>query len=99
MVSPSSFPAQNELPLPRALLSTLQGVAPGGQWAGGLELRPPMLLGTVPGVEVKVEVLVTQSGPTLCDPVYCSPPGSSTHEIFLARILEWIAISYSRGSS
>ena len=35
-----------------------------------------MLPGTVPGVEVKVEVLVTQSCPTLCDPVRCSPPGS-----------------------
>ena len=36
---------------------------------------------------------------TLCDPVDCSPPGSSVHEILQARILEWVAISYSRGSS
>ena len=35
-----------------------------------------MLPGTVPGVEVKVEVLVTQLCPTLCNPVHCSPPGS-----------------------
>ena len=34
-----------------------------------------------------------------CDPVDCSPPGSSVHGIFLARILEWVAISRSRGSS
>ena len=44
-------------------------------------------------------VLVTQSCPTLCDPMDCSPPGSSVHEIFQARILEWLAISFSRGSS
>ena len=36
---------------------------------------------------------VTQSYPTLCDPVDCSPPGSSIHGIFQARILEWGAIS------
>ena len=36
---------------------------------------------------------VTQSCPTLCDPVDCSPPGSSVHTILQARILEWVAIS------
>ena len=36
---------------------------------------------------------------TLCDPVNCSPPGSSVHRISQARILEWAAISFSRGSS
>ena len=45
------------------------------------------------------KVLVTQSCPTLCDPMGCSPPGSSDHVILQARILEWVAISYSRGSS
>ena len=34
---------------------------------------------------------------TLCSPMNCSPPGSSVHGIFRARILEWGAISYSRG--
>ena len=34
-----------------------------------------------------------------CDPMDCSPPGSSVHGIFQARILEWVAISSSRGSS
>ena len=43
-------------------------------------------------------MLVTQC-PTLCDPMDCSPPGSSVHEISQARILEWVAISFSRGSS
>ena len=40
-----------------------------------------------------------QSCPTLCDPMNCSLPGSSTHEIFQARILEPVAISSFRGSS
>ena len=38
---------------------------------------------------------VTQSCPTLCDPMDCSLPGSSVHGIFHARILEWVAISFS----
>ena len=42
---------------------------------------------------------VTQSCPTLCDPKDCSLPGSSAHGIFQARVLEWVAISFSRGSS
>ena len=36
---------------------------------------------------------------TLCDPMHCSPPGSSVHGISQARILEWLAISSSKGSS
>ena len=40
-----------------------------------------------------------QSGLTLCDPMDCSPPGSSVHGILQARILEWIAMPFSRGSS
>ena len=42
---------------------------------------------------------VTQSCSTLCDPMDCSPPGSSLHGILQARILEWVAIPFSRGSS
>ena len=40
-----------------------------------------------------LKVLVTQSCPTLCDPMDCGLPGSSVHGIFQARILEWAAIS------
>ena len=40
-------------------------------------------------------MLVTQLFPTLCDPMDCSPPGSSVHEILQARILEWVAIPFS----
>ena len=42
---------------------------------------------------------MAQSCLTLCDPLDYSPPGSSVHGIFLARILEWVAISFSRRSS
>ena len=42
--------------------------------------------------------LVAQSCPTVCDPMDCNPPGSSVHGILQARILEWVAISFSRGS-
>ena len=38
---------------------------------------------------------VTQSCPTLCNPMDCSPPGSSAHGIFQARVLEWGAIAFS----
>ena len=44
-------------------------------------------------------VCVAWSCPTLCDPMDCSPPASSVHGILLVRILEWVAIPFSRGSS
>ena len=44
-------------------------------------------------------LLAVQLYPTLCDPVDCSPSGSSVHGIVQARILEWIAIPFSRASS
>ena len=47
----------------------------------------------------KSVVLVAQSCPTLCDPMDCSPPGSSVLGILQVRILEWVVISSSRGSS
>ena len=46
-----------------------------------------------------MKVLVAQSCLTLCNPMDCSLPGSSVHGIFQARILEWVAIPFSRGSS
>ena len=49
--------------------------------------------------EVSACVLVTQSCPALWDPVDCSPPGFSIHETLQARILEWVVIPFSRGSS
>ena len=46
-------------------------------------------------MKVKSESEVAQSFPTLRDPMDCSPPGSSVHGIFQARVLEWIAIAFS----
>ena len=57
-------------------------------------LKPGM-----PGPLWKVKVLGAQSCLTLCHPMDCSPPGSSDHGIFQARILEWVAMPSSRGCS
>ena len=46
-------------------------------------------------MKVRSESEVTQSCPILSDPVDCSPPGSSIHGIFQARVLEWGAIAFS----
>ena len=43
-----------------------------------------------------MKVLVAQSCPTLCNPTDCGPPGFSVHGILQARILEWVAIPFSR---
>ena len=52
-----------------------------------------------PNDEVAVLRSVANLRLTLCNPMDCCPPGSSVHGIFQARILEWFAISFSRGSS
>ena len=49
-------------------------------------------------MKAKVTVTVAQLCPTLCDPLGCSPLGSSVHGILQARMLEWVTISFSRGS-
>ena len=46
-------------------------------------------------MKAKSESEVAQSCPTLRDPMDCSPPGSSTHGIFQARVLEWSVIAFS----
>ena len=46
-------------------------------------------------MKVKSGSELTQSSPTLCDPMDCSAPGSSVHGIFQARVLEWGAIAFS----
>ena len=50
-------------------------------------------------MKVKSESEVAQSCPTPSDPMDCSPPGSSVHGIFQARVLEWGAIAFSKGSN
>ena len=68
----------------------------------GLYRRSSLLkmiaLQNLPGLE-SGWVIIAQSCPTLFDPIDCSLPGSPIHVILQARILEWVAISFSRGSS
>ena len=61
-------------------------------------LNRPMQL-CILSLKSESESEVAQLCPTVCDPTDCSLPGSSVHGIFQARVLEWIAISFSRGSS
>ena len=66
-----------------------------------LEIKPgsPALEGGFLTIGPRVKVIVAQLCLTLCDPMDCSPPGSSVCGILQAKILEWVAIPFSRGSS
>ena len=64
-----------------------------------LGLSPPLLDGENGKHRALRYCEVAQSCPTLCDPIVRNPPGSSIHGILQARVLEWVAISFSRGSS
>ena len=59
------------------------------------------LMQFLPGMAFECAVLCLDSQLclTLCDPMLCSPPGSAVHGILPARILEWVAYPFSRGSS
>ena len=77
-----------------------------GSSQAGTEPRSPtlqadFLLSEPPGIATAVAAAakLLQSCLTLCDPIDCSSPGSSAHGILQARILEQVAISFSRGSS
>ena len=79
-----------------------QNRVPGG--GGGVLIKEPPGRGGLWAVCLSCgiwpsESEVSQSCPTLCDPMDCRLPGSSVHGIFRARVLEWVAISFSRGSS
>ena len=69
---------------------------PAKSWYPQTVRNPQAALRTLPR---RLCVLVTQSCGTLCDPMDCSLAGSSVHGILQARILEWVAIFFSRGSS
>ena len=73
----------------QALLVFMEG--PSSLWQALQKARRCRLL--------KAKVLATQSCPVLCDPVHCSPPGFSVQGTLQASILEWVAISFSRGFS
>ena len=64
---------------------------------GGNPLKDPAIPILGRNMENKVKVK-SFSCVQLCDTMDCSPPGSSIHGIFQASILEWVAVSFSRGS-
>ena len=70
----------------------------GRQGSHGIQYLP-LTISYVLNTLVLNESEVTQSCPTLCDLIDCSLTGFSIHGIFQARILEWVAISFSRRSS
>ena len=91
----------------QALQPGVNPAAPSSGWPRG-HIVPAQLghhlwgAGSSPGVSqgsCYCLLFSIQSCPALCDPMDCSPPGSSVHGISQARILEWVAISSSRGAS
>ena len=64
-----------------------------------LHLSSKFVKSLSPSSNTKIVVLVAKSCPPLCNRMDCSPPGSCVHRISQARILEGVAISFSRGSS
>ena len=93
------------------ILEGLPFPSPGDLPNPGIEPRSPALQANSLATELQgkpihglrhvetSQVLVAQLCPTLCNPMDCSPPGSSVHGILQARILEWVAIPFFRGSS
>ena len=68
------------------------GCCVGSNWDGNL-----LLFGVIEQGKVKAEMLVSQLSKTICDPMDCSPPGSSVHGIFqerVLRVLKWVAIPF-----
>ena len=67
-------------------------------WALLPDLPPPLPPpGLLPSIAHQPHEVKTLSPVRLCDPMDCSPPGASVQGILQARVLEWVAISYSRG--
>ena len=64
-----------------------------------LSIFPICLFLFVSYITLKMKVLVAQLCSVVCNPMDCTPPGSSVHGILQARILEWIAIPFFRGFS
>ena len=85
-------PCLSPTPRARSNIMSIESVMPSNH----LILCRPLLL--PPSISPS-ESEVAQSCPTLCDPMDCRLPGFYVHGIFQARILEWVAISFSRRSS
>ena len=95
-----AFQIQVIIPCPTRV-TRFTGVSCGGQYELGLSSRTKFNWHSDwdYGVWGNGKVKVAQSCLTLCGPKDCYPPGSSVYGIFQAKILEWVAISISRGSS
>ena len=87
----------------RAHLPPLQAAASNSRWHQGcllgMRLSPHQASGRALYHGEKTHKLGDTLNPTLCDPMDCSLPGSSVHGGFQARVLEWVDISFSSGSS
>ena len=92
------FPSPFNLNLTEPRLCLLESMEPKNQYQTHMRKKQMKLANYLPNREV-VYLKVTQSCLTLCDPMDCSLPSSSVHGILQARVLEWVAISFSRGSS
>ena len=101
---PSTNRERNRMPLPAEGWSCLQSVnlstsrSEYCQHHLGIQ-GPRAFITHMCLTHASVHAKLLQSCPALCDPMDHSPPGSSVHGILQARILEWVAISSSRGSS
>ena len=92
------FPFPFNLNLIEPRLCLLESMEPKNQYQTHIRKKQMRLANYLPNREV-VYLKVTQSCLTLCDPMDCSLSGSSVHGILQARVLEWVAFSFSRGSS
>ena len=97
-------PAVQHKELCSGLRGSLEGRGFGGEGprtrrAESLHCSPETITALLTGYECVHVCVCAQSCPTLCDLMDCGPPGSYVYGIFQARILEWVAIFFSRGSS
>ena len=93
-----SFPTPGNLPNPGIQLMSLASPASAGRFFSAcISCVGRQILHHC--ATYSCSCLVAKLCLTLCDPMDCSPPGSSVHGIIPARILEWVSISFSRESS
>ena len=82
------------------LKDRLKPAAPAGRLCGATWGEANRRTGSEGGFQSSIlSFKVAQLCATVCDPIDCSAPGSSVHGVLLARILEWVAIPFSRRSS
>ena len=94
----ASAAVTKSLQLCPTLCDPIVGSPPGSPFPGILQAKPTRVgcHFLLQCMKVKSEREVAQSCSTLSDPMDYSPPGSSFHGIFQARVLEWVAIAFSK---